>query len=296
MVAVALGTWGLQKWFGGDFAPAIDLIRRADEKNVDQVSITDHVVMGEHVENYPYGPFYNPLDFPWYEPISVLSAAAAVTRRIRLSTAILISPLRPAVLLAKQLATLDVLSRGRVTIGVGLGWQKEEYEASGVPWEGRYQRMEEQVKVCKLLWGEAPASFSGETVQFDRIHAYPRPVQPRGIPVLFGLAPTDKNFQRIAELGDGWLPMERDIGKLAAQIERLRQVFKANGRDPAGIAVRAVAPYVFREDGLADMDRTLKAVPALIAAGVTVVEFHPAWFGKGEGEFDMILEGMMSIR
>jgi len=83
MVAVALGTWGLQNWFGGDFAPAIDLIRRADEKTVDQVSITDHVVMGEHVENYPYGPFYNPLDFPWYEPISVLSAVASVTRRIR---------------------------------------------------------------------------------------------------------------------------------------------------------------------------------------------------------------------
>ena len=296
MVSVALGTWGLQKWFGGDFAPAIDLIRRADEKGIDQVSITDHVVMGEHVENYPYGPFYNPLDFPWYEPISVLSAAAAVTRRIRLSTAILISPLRPAVLLAKQLATLDVLSRGRVDIGVGLGWQKEEYEASGVPWEGRYLRLEEQIEVCKLLWSEAPASFSGATVRFDRIHAWPRPVQKPGIPVLFGLAPTDKNFQRIAALGDGWLPMERDPAKLAEHIERLRNAFRAKGRDPAGIAVRAVAPYVFRDDGLADMDRTLKAVPALIAAGVTVVEFHPAWFGKGEGDFDTILEGMVSIR
>jgi probable F420-dependent oxidoreductase len=296
MVGVALGTWGLQNWFGGDFAPAIDLIRRADEKHVDQVSITDHVVMGEHVENYPYGPFYNPLDFPWYEPISVLSAAASVTKTIRLSTAILIAPLRPAVLLAKQLATLDVLSRGRVDIGVGLGWQKEEYEASGVPWEGRYLRLEEQIKVCKLLWAQAPASFSGETVRFDRIHAYPRPVQPRGISVLFGLAPTDKNFARIAELGDGWLPMERDAGKLAGHIDRLRQAFAARDRDPGSIAVRTVAPYVFREDGLADMDRTLKAVPALIRAGVTVVEFHPAWFGKSEQDFDTILDGMTSIR
>jgi len=115
----------------------------------------------------------------------------------------------------------------------------------------------------------------------------PGPVRP---------APTDKNFQRIAALGDGWLPMERDPAKLAEHIERLRNAFRANGRDPAGIAVRAVAPYVFRDDGLADMDRTLKAVPALIAAGVTVVEFHPAWFGKGEGDFDTILEGMVSIR
>ena len=121
MVKVAVATYGLQKWFGGDFAPVIDLMRQADEAGIDQVNITDHVVMGEHIENYPYGPFYNPLDFPWYEPIAVLSAIAAVTKTMRLSTGILIAPLRPAVLLAKQIATLDVLSRGRVDIGLGLG-------------------------------------------------------------------------------------------------------------------------------------------------------------------------------
>ena len=296
MVKVAVGTWGLQNWFGGDFALAIDLIRRADEKNIDQVSITDHVVMGEHVENYPYGKFYNPLDFPWYEPISVLSAIAGVTKNIRLSTAILIAPLRPAVLLAKQLATLDVISRGRVDIGLGLGWQREEYDASGVAWEGRYARLEEQVRVCKLLWSEAPASFSGNSVSFDRIHAYPRPVQTKGIPILFGLAPTDKNFARIAELGDGWLPMERDIEKLARQIENLRTAFKARGRDSGNIVVRAVAPYVFREDGLADLDRTLDSIPPLVEAGVTVIEFHPAWFARSERDFDSILDGMISIR
>jgi hypothetical protein len=90
--------------------------------------------------------------------------------------------------------------------------------------------------------------------------------------------------------------MERDAGKLAGHIDRLRQAFAARGRDPGSIAVRTVAPYVFREDGLADMDRTLKAVPALIRAGVTVVEFHPAWFGKSEQDFDTILDGMTSIR
>ncbi len=192
MVKVAVATYGLQKWFGGDFAAVVDLMRQADEKGIDQVSITDHVVMGEHVENYPYGHFYNPLDFPWYEPIAVLSAIAAVTRTMRLSTGVLIAPLRSAVLLAKQIATLDVLSRGRVDIGLGLGWQKEEYDASGIPWEGRYTRLEEQIRVCRTLWADAPAGFAGKTVEFDRIHAYPRPVQ-RDLPVWFGIAPTDRN-------------------------------------------------------------------------------------------------------
>ena len=295
MVKVAVATYGLQKWFGGDFAPVIDLMRQADEAGIDQVNITDHVVMGEHIENYPYGPFYNPLDFPWYEPIAVLSAIAAVTKTMRLSTGILIAPLRPAVLLAKQIATLDVLSRGRVDIGLGLGWQKEEYDAAGVPWEGRYTRLEEQVRVCKTLWADAPVSFAGQTVAFDRIHAYPRPVQSH-LPVWFGLAPTDRNFQRIAELGDGWLPMEKDPDKLAVDIDRLRAAFRAKGRDLGGITVRAVAPYIFREDGMCDLDKTLARVPAMVEAGVTMVEFHPYWFVKAPGDFGAFLEGVMEVR
>ena len=117
----------------------------------------------------------------------MLAVLAGVTQRIRLSTGVVIAPLRSAVLLAKQLATLDVMSRGRVSIGLGVGWQKEEYDASGVPWEGRYTRLIEQLRVCRLLWSEAPASFRGETVSFEKIHAYPRPLQPGGVPIWLGL-------------------------------------------------------------------------------------------------------------
>jgi alkanesulfonate monooxygenase SsuD/methylene tetrahydromethanopterin reductase-like flavin-dependent oxidoreductase (luciferase family) len=183
-----------------------------------------------------------------------------------------------------------------VDIGLGLGWQKEEYEASGVPWEGRYHRLDEQVRVCKLLWSEAPASFSGESVGFDRIHAYPRPVQAGGIPIWFGLAPTEKNFERIARLGDGWLPMEKDPDKLGVHIDDLRAAFKSNGRNPDKIAVRAVAPYVFRDDGMADLDATLAGIPAMVEAGVTIIEFHPAWFAKDVRGFQSILDGMISIK
>jgi probable F420-dependent oxidoreductase len=295
MPRVAIGVYGLQRWFDGDFAGVIDIVRRSDEKGVDQVSITDHVVMGEHLENYPYGPFRDPLTCPWYEPITVLGALAGATKTIRLSMGILIAPLRPAVLLAKQLATLDVMSRGRVDAGLGLGWQKEEYDAAGVPWEGRYARMEEQVKVCKALWSEAPAAFHGKTVDFEKIHAYPRPVQDP-LPIWFGLAPTEKNFARIAALGDGWIPMENDAEKLAPMVDNLRAAFRAAGRDPAKIDVRVVAPYVFRADYTCDLDATLAKVPALVEAGATVVEFHPLYLCSGPDDLDRFLDAILVLK
>src|ERR1700761_873965 len=274
MTKIAIGVYGLERWFGGDFASVIDVVRAADEAGIDQVSIPDHVVMGEHLENSPYGPFRDNLGAPWSEPVTSLAAFAGVTKTIRLSMGILIAPLRPAVLLAKQLATLDVLSRGRLDVGLGLGWQKEEYDAAGVPWEGRYLRMEEQVRVCRELWTKAPAAFHGKTVDFEKIHALPRPAQGR-LPIWFGLAPTEKNFARIAELGDGWIPMENEPDKLAPMLDDLRNAFTAAGRDPGKIDVRIVAPYVFREDFTCDLDATLAKLPALIKAGVTVRELHP---------------------
>lgn len=296
MTKVAIGVYGLQQWFDGDFAAVVDVAKRADEKGIDQISITDHVVMGEHTENYPYGPFPAPLDYPWYEPVTFLAAVAGATRNIRLSAGILIAPLRPAVLLAKQLATLDVMSRGRVEMGIGLGWQKEEYDASGVPWEGRYKRLEEQVRVCKLLWSEAPATFHGETVTLDKIHQFPRPVQAGGVPLWFGIAPTEKNFARIAELGHGWIPMEQRPEKLAPCISDLRAAFKAQGRDPATLAVRAMPRAVFKSDGTPDLEGTLANVPPLLEVGATMIELLPIMFCRGPGDLDAFLDRAVQLK
>jgi probable F420-dependent oxidoreductase len=295
MTQVAIGLYGLQGWFGGDFAPVTEIVRIAERQGIDLVSITDHVVMGENLHNYPYGPFPAPLDFPWFEPLTVLAALAAVTERIRLSTGIVIAPLRPAVLLAKQIATLDVLSRGRVSIGLGLGWQKEEYEASGVPWEGRYTRFIEQLKVMRLLWSEAPASFHGATVNFDRIHAYPRPVQPH-LPIWLGIAPTDKNIERMAEFADGWIPMEQNPAKLAPVIARLLGELAARGRDPQAFTVRVVPRFVFRSDRTPDLEATLAGVPALIAAGASMVELFPGAFCRGPADFPAFCERLVALK
>jgi hypothetical protein len=182
MVKVSLGLIGLEKLFGNDLTALAQFVRSAEDKGVDMVSCTDHVIMSENLDKYPYGPFPMPMDWPWYEPIVLLSAIASTTRRILLASGIVIAPLRPAVLLAKQLATLDVLSGGRLRIGLGVGWQKEEYDASGVEWEGRFGYLMEQVAVCRQLWGQAPASFHGKHVNFDRLHSVPFPVLRANMP------------------------------------------------------------------------------------------------------------------
>jgi probable F420-dependent oxidoreductase len=279
MVKMSIGLLGIERLIGGDFARVVDVARQAEDAGIDMLSITDHVVMGEHLENYPYGAFPLPLDYPWFEPMVVLASIASATKTIRLSTGVLISPLRPAVLLAKQLATLDVMSHGRVTIGLGLGWQREEYDASGLPWETRYKQFDEQIAVCKLLWSEAPASFHGKTVNFDNIHAFPRPVQAGGIPLWFGLAPTEKNFARIAEYGDGWIPMERDPVVLAGHIKALRNAFAARGRAPADAKVRVG----IRPAAGSDLDAVLASSKAVVEAGADVLEFIvSAWCKTGD--------------
>ena len=295
MTQVAIGLYGLQGWFGGDFAPVTEIVKTAERLGVDLVSLTDHVVMGENLQNYPYGRFPAPLDFPWYEPMTVLAVLAGVTERIRLSTGIVIAPLRSAVLLAKQIATLDVMSRGRVSIGLGVGWQKEEYEASGVPWEGRYTRFDEQLKVCRLLWSQAPATFHGQTVTLDRIYAYPRPVQ-QHVPIWLGIAPSERNIERMAEFADGWIPMEQDPAKLAPVITKLRTAVAARGRDPRAFTVRVVPRFVFRPDHTPDLEATLAGVPAMLRAGADIVELFPGAFCRGPEDFEGFCRRLVALK
>jgi probable F420-dependent oxidoreductase len=264
---------GLSRLFGPDLAALLDFARLADEAGIDGLALPDHLAIGPRTDRYPYGRFPLPEGEPWLEPLTALAAIAGVTHRMRLATNVLIAPLRPPLLLAKQAATLDVLSRGRLDLGVGLGWQREEFEAAGVPFEGRAARLDDALRACRALWREAPASFRSPTVSFEQLRCLPRPVQPGGPPLWLGLAATPANAARLAELADGWLPMAADPALLGAGVARLRDALRAAGRDPEALAVRANVPLARDAAGHPDLERSLAALPQLAAAGATGAAF-----------------------
>ena len=299
MPEVTIGLWGMPAWRAGDFAAIAEMAALAERKGIDRLDVPDHLLMSENLEVYPYA------DVPpaaarenFYEPLTILAALADRTSRIRLSTGILISPLRSAVFLAKQAATLDVISNGRLDLGIGVGWQKEEFDASGVPWEGRYAYMDEQVLACKQLWSQSPASFSGKRIAFERVYSMPLTVQAGGIPIWYGLAPTDRNFGRIAELGDGWMPspLEHDADKLKTHIQALRAAFTARGRDPDSVKVQA-KPRVIRDtNGAPDIEATLAQFDAFAAAGVTSLYMATHYLCSDKSDYEKVLERIVAHR
>ena len=137
-VKLVCGLFGLENFFPDEgIRSYINIAKEAESLGFDAVSVTDHVVMGKNLHKYPFGKFPLPSEAPWYEPLSVLNMIGSHTASIKLATAILITPLRNPALLAKTAATIDVISNGRLELGVGLGWQKEEFEAAGVDFENR---------------------------------------------------------------------------------------------------------------------------------------------------------------
>jgi probable F420-dependent oxidoreductase len=275
-IQIALGMFGLHDTFGGDARGYLRAAELADAAGIDQLVFSDHVVMGERTDRYPYGPFPLPPSAPWFEPLTMLAAIAARTARVRLATGVLIAPLRPAALLAKIVATLDALAPGRVELGIGAGWQVEEYQAEGLDFEQRWVLLDDGVRAMQLLWREAPASFQSRSVNFERIYSTPHPVA-RGIPLWYRVKPTERQAARIAELGVGWIPISTSADYIRDGMQRIRAAFASAGRDPATLCVRAHVPVDYDASGKGDLERSIAAMAQLVDAGVTVLEFehHP---------------------
>ena len=250
----------------------VDLARAVEDAGADRVVVVDHVVMGPHTENYAWGKFPVPPEAPWFEPLIVLAAVAAATERIRLATGILIAPLRPAALLAKQAATLDVLSRGRLDLGVGTGWQREEYDASGLDFERRGQALSDTLAACKALWRDTPAAIDTPTLAFRDIYCEPKPLQPGGVPLWIGGALHARNLDRVVRWGDAWIPiMGASLDAIADGKRRIESAWKDAGRDPAALQVQAPLRIERGDDGRPDLARSMATVPDLLAAGATDV-------------------------
>jgi probable F420-dependent oxidoreductase len=167
----------------------------------------DHIVLfDEHVSAYPYshdGRFPFPAEQGFLETSLVLLAAASVTTRLRIGTGVEILPLRNPVVRAKEIATLDVLSGGRFDYGIGVGWLREEFDAIGVPFEGRGRRANEMIEAMKALWTQERSAFHGDVFHFTDVSAWPKPVQQPHPPIIVG-GNSQAAFRRAARTGDGW--------------------------------------------------------------------------------------------
>jgi len=249
-----------------------DLGRMAEDAGIERVVVVDHVVMGAHTENYRWGRFPTAPDAPWLEPLTMLTGLAAVTSTVRLATGVIIPALRGAPLLAKTAATLDVMSQGRLELGVGLGWQREEYAASGLDWSRRGALLTDTLGACQALWADWPASYRSETVEFDEIWCSPRPVQAGGVPFWVAGTLSPANLDRLVRFGRGWIPiMGESVDGLAAGVAEVRAALATAGRDPDDLGVQGALPVVRDDDKRPDLAATMAGAPALLDAGATVV-------------------------
>jgi probable F420-dependent oxidoreductase len=210
----------------------------------------EHVVMvDESSSRYPYsvdGQIAVPSTTDWIDPMIGLSFAAAATSTIGIATGVLLLPEHNPVVVAKQAATLDTLSGGRLTLGVGVGWSREEFDALGVPFARRAVRTEEYVSAMRTLWREDVASFAGEFVRFDSVRVNPKPVRDRRVPIILG-GNSDAALRRVAVSGDGWYGFNLDsIANVAERLAFLRARCQESGRDTArlrlAVALRQPQP------------------------------------------------------
>jgi probable F420-dependent oxidoreductase len=261
----------------GTWQAVLDTARAADAAGVDRVLVSDHVVFGEHMEAYgrpesggveggrqPTGP-----DGHWLEPLTTLSMLCGTTSRVRLGTNILIAALRRPVVLAKSAATLDVLSGGRLDLGVGIGWQREEYEAAGLDFGNRGRQLDLTLEVCQTLWREPRAGVDRAGLTFEAIHMMPKPLQPGGVPIWVSGRLNERVARRLARFGCGWIPWGEDADDLVASIPRMRDAVAAAGGDGNAMQVAGSLPAVRREDRSVDLDATMERVLPFADAGVT---------------------------
>ena len=226
------------------------LVRRAEALGFASVMIADHVVFPAIIASkYPYtvtGAFPGGGDA--LEQLALMAFVAGQTRTLRLVTSVMILPYRNPVVTAKALATIDVLSGGRVTVGVGVGWLREEFEALGAPdFDRRGAVSDEYLRIFKALWTECPASFAGRFYRFDGVRCLPPPVQKPHPPIWVG-GHSQAALRRAARFGDGWHPVGANPAvplrppELGALLEELRRLTRAEGRDPDALTISYKAP------------------------------------------------------
>jgi probable F420-dependent oxidoreductase len=217
----------------------------AEARGYSSIWVPEHVVLfDDYDSSYPYSPdgkIPAPPGSGMLEPFTTLSFLAACTETVRLATGICLLAQRNPVYSAKEVATLDWLSNGRVDFGIGVGWLEEEYDVVNVPFARRGKRTDEYIEVMKALWTTDPSSYSGEFYDLPACNMHPKPVQDPHPPLIFG-GESDAALRRVARVGQGWYTFNRLPDQVGEGLARLDEALAAEGRDRSDITVTA-CPY-----------------------------------------------------
>ena len=251
------------------------LAETADRCGFESIWTVEHVVIPEgYKSTYPYaasGKIPGGEDVPIPDPLLPLAYAAARTTKLKLATGIVILPQRHPLYVAKELATLDVLSGGRMIFGIGSGWLREEFDSLGLDFGSRGSRTDEAIEAVRVLWREDSSRFEGKHFNFGPVKSFPKPVQKGGVPIHIG-GHSKAAARRAARLGDGFFPMELDAAKLAGLLNYMKEECAKAGRNPAEIEISAAGKPTldfvnrYREMGVS---RMVIAPPAWDTEGLT---------------------------
>jgi probable F420-dependent oxidoreductase len=268
-----------------DLQALVRIAVEAEAAGVDAVMLSEHVVLGP--ASGAGGIMGNPRDYaapgnqdpatPWPDSLVLASAIAASTTRLRIALAAVIAPLRHPLLLAKQLATLDLLSEGRLVVQPTVSWHEQEYEALGVPFHQRGAILDEQLEAMAAAWRDTPAGFEGRHFRFADVYLEPKPFRPEGPRMWFGgqsLHPA--LLRRLVRYGHGFHPFGSPT---PAELEQLRAAFAAAGRESGELEmVGGIRGTFADETSVAELARAAEAIPGQLAQGYTSICFKPSMF------------------
>jgi probable F420-dependent oxidoreductase len=255
-----------QTEIGADPAYIKDFAQTAEDLGFTHILAYDHVIGANLASRPDWKPPYSHLDI-FHEPFVLFGYLAGLTQKIELVTGIIILPQRQTVLVAKQAAALDILSRGRLRFGIGIGWNPVEYEALGQDFTNRGSRSEEQIEVLRKLWTQQTVTFEGRWHKITDAGINPLPVQ-RPIPIWFG-GSDERALRRLAKQGDGWFPLVGPDEKCRALIDKIHTYAKEAGRNPNTIGVEGRVSY-----GQGSAESWSKELQAWKQMGATHVSFN----------------------
>lgn len=279
----------------------VEMARIAEESGIDAVMLSEHVVLGpsageegvmENPRAYAMPGNQDPL-MPWPDSLVLGAGIAAATSTIRIALAAIIAPLRHPLLLAKQLATLDLVSGGRLVVQPTVGWHEDEYRALGVPFRERGARLDEQLEAMSRAWSASPASYQGAYYSFDEVYMEPKPVSPEGpFTWIGGSSVHPAVMRRLVRFGDGFHPLGQPTDD---DLARLYDNLRDEGRDPTKLEWVGGVRGRFPDDhSAADLDEALEQVPVQVERGFETICIKPSQFIDEMGQLPAFCERVVS--